>query len=123
PFHRFRSGLDFGRALRGRSRGIADLVPAEPELVDPERVELFLAIAHAPLVIVEEAHDRRLAETAAAEGIGAEERVAERLVELLPEPARDRNGEPPLSRRRALGRKPLVRRRAGQPLADVAAQL
>src|SRR5205823_3205007 len=92
----------------GRKHPDVRIALAEPELVDPEGVELFLAIAHALLVIVEQAHERSLAETAAAEGIAAEERLAKRLVELLLEPAGDGNGEAPLSRRRALGGKPLV---------------
>src|SRR5438067_12785478 len=88
PF-RFRS-LDVGRAGRGRARRMADLVLAEPELVHPERVQLFLAIAHASLVVVEEAHERLLAEAGAGERIASQERFAERLVELLLEPARGR---------------------------------
>src|SRR5207249_3016655 len=83
----------------------------------------LLAIADAVLVIVEQPAQRLLSESLAAEAVLGQQRLAQRLVQLLAEPSRHGHGEAPLSGSGALGREPFVRRVAQQPLAEAASQL
>ena len=59
-----------GRARLLRARAPPHLVLPQPQLQYPQRVQLFLAIAHAVLVILEKPAQRLLAEPLAAEAVG-----------------------------------------------------
>src|ERR671923_727511 len=98
-----------------RPRRPTHLVRTQPQLEDPERIQLFLAVADAVLVIVQQPPERLLAEPLPAEPIRSEQRLAEGLVELLAEPRRDRDGEAALPRGGAPRRPPFVRGGAPGP--------
>ena len=102
--------LSLRRLDRGRRRAArADLEPLAPQLEHPERIQLFLAVALAALVIVEQTPDRLVAEPRAGQRVRGQQGIAQRTVELPPEPVRDRDREPALARSGTLRRQPVAR--------------
>ena len=107
---------------RGRTAQ-AHLEPLAPELEDPERVQLLLAVGPAPQVFVEQPADGLLPESRPRQRVRREQGVAHGAVELPAEPVGDGHGEATLAGSGAFRRQPLARGFPEQPLPDAGAEL